>query len=90
MVSVDEKIWADYPGGSVFEYGVRDAVVQTSPVCECVGPDVSAEEVLTVDGGGYIGENGLNVAFDGILPLLVWSGAFVAALVVFIELIGFN
>ena len=53
-----------------------------------MGPYVSAEEVLAVDGGRYVGKDGLDVAFDSILPLLVWSGALVAALVVFVELIG--
>jgi hypothetical protein len=52
-----------------------------------MGPDVSAEEVLAVDGGGYVGKDGLDVAFDSILPLLVWGGALVAALIVLVELI---
>ena len=52
-----------------------------------MGPDVSAEKVLAVDGGGYVGEDGLDVAFDSVLPLLVWGGALVAALVVLVELI---
>ena len=52
-----------------------------------MGPDVSAEEVLTVDGGGYVGKDVLDVAFDSILPLLVCGGALVVALVVFVKLI---
>ena len=56
-------------------------------VCEGMCPDVSAEKVLTVDGGGYAGKDCLDVAFDSILPLLVWGGALLAALVVFVELI---
>jgi hypothetical protein len=61
--------------------------VQAGPVCEGMGSDVSAEEVLAVDCGGYVGKDGLDVAFDSILLLLVWGGALVAVLVVFVELI---
>ena len=38
--------------------------MQSGPVSECMCPDVSAKEVLSVNGGGDIGENGLYVAFD--------------------------
>ena len=50
--------------------------------CECVGPDVGAEEVLAVDGGRNIGDDGLYVSFDRVPPLLIWRGALMVALVV--------
>ncbi len=59
-------------------------VVESSPVGECVAPYVSAEKVLAVDRSGDIAEDGLNVSFDGDLPLLVWCRTLVAALVVLV------
>ena len=60
-------------------------VVEAGPVGECVSPDIGAEEVLAVNGGGDIAEDCLYIALDGILPLLVGCGCLVAALVVLVE-----
>jgi hypothetical protein len=38
---------------------------------------------------GDVGGGSLYVAFDGVLPLLVWGGAFVSALVFLVEKVGF-
>ena len=51
---------------------------------ECVAPYVSAEKILAVDRSGDIAEDGLNVSFDGVLPLLVWCRTLVVALVVLV------
>ena len=48
-------------------------------------PYVRAEEVLSVECGRDVGEYGLDVAFHRVLPLLIWGGAFVAALVVVVK-----
>ena len=40
--------------------------------------------------GRDVGEYGLDVAFHCVLPLLVWGGAFVAALIVVVECVGFG
>jgi hypothetical protein len=42
-----------------------------------------------VDGCRHIGQNGLDIAFDGILPLLVRCGNFVSTLMFLVELVGF-
>ena len=55
---------------------------------ECVCPSVGAEEVLALDGCGDVAEDGLNVTFDGILPLLVWCGALVGTVAGFVESCG--
>ena len=52
-------------------------------------PDVCAEEILTVYGGGDVGEDCLDVPLYGILPLLIWGGALVSALVIFVECVCF-
>ena len=54
-----------------------------------MGPYVCAQEILPVNCCRDVGENGVYVAFDGVLPLLVWSGAFVSALVFLVEKVGF-
>ena len=64
--------------------------MQSGPVKQCVGPYVYAEEVLSVECGRDVGEYSLDVAFDCVLPLLIWGGAFVAALIVFLECVGFG
>ena len=58
---VDEERRVDYSRGGVLKYRVRECVVESSPVCEGVGPGVRAEEVLSVNCGGYVGEDGLDV-----------------------------
>ena len=60
-------------------------IVEAGPVGECVSPDIGAEEVLPVDGGGDVAQNCLDVTLDGVLPLLVWCRCLVAALVVLVE-----
>jgi hypothetical protein len=57
---------------------------------EGVGPDVGTEEILAMNCGGDVGEDGLDVAFHCVLPLLIWGGAFMAALVVLVKLVGFG
>ena len=37
---------------------------------------------------GNVGEDGLDVPFDSVLPLLIWRGAFVSALVFLVEKVG--
>ncbi len=54
MVGVDIEVWVDNPGRGVFEHYVWYRVVQSCRVSECMGPDVGAEKVLAVDGGGDI------------------------------------
>ena len=44
---------------------------------------------MAVNGYRYVGENGLYIAFNGILPLLVRCGAFVSTLIYLVELVGF-
>ena len=88
VVGVDAEIGVDDPGGGILEHCVWDRVVQPGPMRECMGPYVSAEEVLAVDGGGDVGEYGLYIAFYRVLPLLVGCGALMAAMVVLIELVG--
>ena len=53
-------------------------------------PYVCAEEVLSVEGGRDVGEYCLDVAFHRVLPLLVWGGAFAAALIIVVECVGFG
>ena len=53
-------------------------------------PYVCAEEVLPVECGRDGGEYDLDVAFYCVLPLLIWGGAFVATLIVFVECVGFG
>ena len=55
--------------------------MQPGAVGEGMDPYVCAEEILTVNCGGNVGEDGLDVSFDGVLPLLIWRGAFVVFLV---------
>jgi len=55
---------------------------------EGMGPYVCAEEILPVNCCGDVGENCLDISFDGVLPLLVWRGAFVSALVFLVEDVG--
>ena len=62
--------------------------MQTSPMLGSIGPGVGAEEVLAVDGRGGVGEDGLDVALGGILPLLVRCGGLVDAAVRFVEFFG--
>ena len=50
-----------------------------------MSPYVGVEKVLPVDSGGDIAQNGLDVALDCVLPLLVWRRCLVAALVVLVE-----
>ena len=82
MVGVDAEGWVDDSGRSILEHRVWCRVVQSCPVDECMGPDVGAEEVLAVDGGRDIGDDGLYILFYRVLPLLIWCGALKAALVV--------
>ena len=88
MVGVDAEVWVDDPDRGILEHRVWDSVVQSCPVSECVGPDIGAEKVLAVNGGRNVGDDGLYVAFYRGLPLLIWRGALVAALVVLVELVS--
>jgi hypothetical protein len=90
VVGVNVEVGVDDPGRGVLEYRVWYGVVQAGPMSEGVGPDVGAEKVLAMDGGGDVGENGLDVAFHCVLPLLIWGGAFMAALIVLVKLVGFG
>ena len=53
-------------------------------------PCVCTEEVLALDGGRYVAEDGLNIALNSVLPLLVGCRALVCAVVVGIEDGGFG
>ena len=53
-------------------------------------PYVCAEEVLSVDCGRDVEVYGLDVAFDCVLPLLIWGETFVAGLIFFVECVGFS
>ena len=64
--------------------------MQSDPVEQCVVPYVYAEEVLPVECGRDVGEYDLDVALYCVLPLLIWGGAFVATLIVFVECVGFS
>jgi len=50
-----------------------------------MGPSVGAEEVLSLDGCRDVAQQGLHVAFDRVLPLLIRCRALVCAVVVFVE-----
>ena len=53
-----------------------------------MGPNIGAKEVLSVDSCRNIGEYSLDIPLNGVLPLLVWCGAFVPALMLFVKLVG--
>ena len=57
----------------------------------CAGASnvIGAKEILAVNSCRYVGEDGLYIAFDGVLPLLVRCGALVSTLVFLVELVGF-
>ena len=84
-VGVDAECGVDDPGWCVLQHCVWECIVEAGPVSEGMCPDVGAQEVLSVDGGGDVGEDGLDIAFYCILPLLVRCGALVAALVVLVK-----
>ena len=73
-MGVDVKTVVDESGRGVLENGVWDCIVEAGPVGECVSPDIGAEEVLPVDGGGDIAQDCLNVTLDGVLPLPMSRG----------------
>ena len=69
---------------------VWGGVMQPSPVGKGMGPYVCAEEILLVNCGGNVVEDGLvDVSFDGVLLLLIWRGAIVSALVFLVEKVCF-
>ena len=44
-----------------------------------IGTNIGAEKVLSVDSCRNIGEYGLNIPLNGVLPLLIWCGAFMCS-----------
>ena len=89
MVRIDEEVGVYDPGGCVLDDCMWSGVVHSGPVSEGVGPCVCAEEILAVDCCGYVGEDGLYVAFDSVLPLLLWRGALVSALLFLVKQVCF-
>ena len=81
---VDHSSWCG------LDDGVGEEVVKASSVCECVGPSVGSHEVLPVYRCGDVRYDSLDVALDRVLPLLIRGGTFVAALMVFVKLVGFG
>ena len=53
-----------------------------------MGPNIGAKEVLSVDCCRNIGEYSMDIPLNGVLPLLVWCGAFVSTLMLFVKLVG--
>jgi hypothetical protein len=89
VVCVDEEIGIDESGGCILDNRVWGGVMQPGPVGEDMGPYVCAEEILAVNCCGNVGEDGLNVSFECILPLLIWHGTFKSALVFLVEKVCF-
>ena len=83
------KKLGDDPGGCVLNNRMWSGVVQSGPVVEGMGPYVCAEKILALNCYGYIGEDGLDISLDGVLPLLIWRGAFMSTLVFLVEKVGF-
>ena len=54
-----------------------------------IGTNIGAEKVLSVDSCRNIGEYGLNIPLNGVLPLLIWCGAFMSAMMLLVKLVGF-
>jgi hypothetical protein len=54
-----------------------------------IGTNIGAEKVLSVDSYRNIGEHGLNIPLNGVLPLLIWCGAFMSAMMLLVKLVGF-
>ena len=48
VVCVDGEPVVDHSSLCVLDDGVGEGVVKSSPVCECMGPSVSAHEFLSV------------------------------------------
>ena len=78
---VVEKIEVDESGECVLDNRMWGGVMYPGPVGEGMGPYVCAEEILNVNCCGNVGEDDLDVSFGGILPLLIWRGAFVSAFI---------
>ena len=55
IVGVDEESWVNYAGRSFFDRGARHWVVK-SVSDGMMGASFCAEEVLTVNCGGYVGQ----------------------------------
>jgi hypothetical protein len=81
MVGVDEEVGVYHAGGVSW-------ITVWGWSCGGVGPNIGAKEVLSVDCCRNIGEYSLDIPLNGVLPLLVWCGAFVSALMLFVKLVG--
>ena len=79
------KKLGDDPGGCVLNNRMWSGVVQSGPVSKGMGPYVCAEKILALNCCGYIGEDGLDISLDGVLPLLIWRGAFMSTLAFLVE-----